>query len=84
MTQRSGEVGFLHVPTWLIDVLLGSFLALVGVLTTASTSVNGVAHDDRDAVSWLLLGTATLPYLVPAAPVLVFAVTVTAVAGLPP
>ena len=47
MTQPSGEVGFLHVPAWLIDVELGSFLVLVWVNCTEVVLTHDFGGNER-------------------------------------
>jgi signal transduction histidine kinase len=71
-------------PSWAIDAVLGTVILLAGVFSTAQAEADpGVVYSDRDALAWVLILAATLPYFVRRrAPVAVFVVTSVAAAVL--
>jgi signal transduction histidine kinase len=70
-----------RIPAWVIDVAVGTFIVLGAVLTTGADADG--TYKDPDAVAWLLVLAATLPYYVRRrAPLTVFVVTSTAVTAL--
>jgi signal transduction histidine kinase len=73
-----------RAPSWTIDAVLGTLIVVGGLLTTAGKATDsGVILRNRDAVAFVLILAATLPYyLRRRAPVAVLVVTATSVAVL--
>jgi signal transduction histidine kinase len=67
-----------RIPDWVIDVAVGTLIVLGGVLTTRGDA--DAMYKDPDAVAWVLVLLATVPYYARRrAPLTVFVVTSTAV-----
>jgi signal transduction histidine kinase len=49
-----------RVPAWVVDAAIGTVIVVGGVLSTGGDSVS--AYKDRDALAWVLILAATLPY----------------------